>query len=408
MAGCAPFDPAQAYVSALTSFVDCRVTNLGQDGYLALAGINSPFGIALGGLLTILIALLGYRLLLGEVLQLRDWVLAAVRVGIVLALATQWPAYQTLVYNVVIDGPEELAGAISGGGTPAAVAGRLDGDYQALADLLHPAQTSLPQSTPLNTDGAAPQISATQAPPAPRPSLTSNPRLSTAVAVLLVSGVGGLVSVRVVAGLMLALGPLFIACLLFDGLRGLFEGWVRSLGGAALGSVAVAVVLGLELAILEPQIAALVQALSVGDYTPQLVDQIFATTLLFAFATLVGLIAAARTAAGFRFPPVARIVTASAVRETEHSASRVTHSAHAVGLAPAIDQRSRASQIASAVQMLHQREQMAGAGSHTRRIEIGTMRDAPQTRAATPLGQQRRPRTAGRRTALAARRDNRQ
>lgn len=405
MAGCAAFDPAQAYVSALTSFVDCRVTSLGQDGYLALAGINAPFGIALGGVLTILIALLGYRLLLGEVLQLRDWVLTAVRVGIVLALATQWPAYQALVYNVVIDGPEELAGAISGDSTPAAVAGRLDSDYQTLADLLHPAQPGAAGATPPNAEtGAAPR------PPVPlgqRLSLTGNPRLSTAAAVLLVSGVGGLISVRIVAGLMLALGPLFIACLLFDGMRGLFEGWVRSLGGAALGSVAVAVVLGLELAILEPQITALVQALSIGDYTPQLVDQIFATTLLFAFATLVALIASARTAAGFRFPPVARIVNAPPVRESERVAPRLAPIAHAIAIAPAGDQRSRAAQIASAVQVLHQREQTAVTGSQTRRIEMGTMRDTPHPRAATPLGQQRRPRTAGRRTALAARRDDR-
>ena len=43
------------------------------------------------------------------------------------------------------------------------------------------------------------------------------------------SGMSGL------AGLLLALGPLFAIFLLFEGTRGLFEGWVRGLAGAALG-----------------------------------------------------------------------------------------------------------------------------------------------------------------------------
>ena len=60
---------------------------------------------------------------------------------------------------------------------------------------------------------------------------------------------------RLVAGLLLALGPFFIAFLLFDGTRGLFEGWLRVLGGAALGALGTAIVLGVELALLEPWLA---------------------------------------------------------------------------------------------------------------------------------------------------------
>src|SRR5699024_9265543 len=62
----------------------------------------------------------------------------------------------------------------------------------------------------------------------------------------LVTALGGFAAVRLVAGLLLALGPFFIAFLLFDGTRGLFEGWVRGLAAAALGAVAVTVILGVE------------------------------------------------------------------------------------------------------------------------------------------------------------------
>ena len=51
---------------------------------------------------------------------LRDGVLALVKIGIVLALATSWAAYRTLVYDVALKGPAELAAQI---GQPAGLPG---------------------------------------------------------------------------------------------------------------------------------------------------------------------------------------------------------------------------------------------------------------------------------------------
>ena len=67
---------------------------------------------------------------------------------------------------------------------------------------------------------------------------------------------------------LLALGPFFIAFLLFDGTRGLFEGWLRVLAGTFLGAVGSAVVLGVELALLEPWLGQLLALRAVGQSIP--------------------------------------------------------------------------------------------------------------------------------------------
>ena len=112
---CPAFDPAAPYLTAMVANGDCRALALGEAGWRAL-GPGSGFGLALSGLVAIFVALIGWRMLLGERLGMRDAVLAAVRVGVVLALATSWAAWRPLVYDVVTRGPEELAATVSGEG----------------------------------------------------------------------------------------------------------------------------------------------------------------------------------------------------------------------------------------------------------------------------------------------------
>ena len=66
----------------------------------------------LSGLLTLFVAVVGYRLVLGEFPSIRYWSDAMLRVGFILALVTSWPAAQTLIYRVAVDGPVELANII--------------------------------------------------------------------------------------------------------------------------------------------------------------------------------------------------------------------------------------------------------------------------------------------------------
>lgn len=300
MDSCAPFDAAQGYAMALTRYVDCQAALLGEGGYAALSASNSPIIIALGGLLTILIAFQGYRLLLGEQLVLRDGILLAAKIGLVLAFATQWSAYRSVVYNLAIEAPQEVATLLpdAGGGSGRSFPARLQASYQTIAELTRPS----PDAPPI---AVAPPQEAAAAAPAPPPilsySLAGNPLLTTAGILLLVSGLVVLVTVRLVAGLLLALGPLFFACLLFDTTRGLFEGWVRALLGTAIASVATGVLLGIEMSVVEPQLANVVEAMMAGTLPVLAPGEILATILIFTLATLIALAISLKMGAGFRF-----------------------------------------------------------------------------------------------------------
>ena len=88
--------------------------------------------------------------------------------------------------------------------------------------------------------------------------------LGFARVIFLVSTIASFAIVRIAAALLLALTPLFAAFLLFDGTRGLFEGWAKALIATALGSLAIAVTIGVELAFVEPWLVGLL-ARRAGD-----------------------------------------------------------------------------------------------------------------------------------------------
>ena len=98
MSGCAPSE-SFGFVSSVVHFVDCQAEVLGTGSWQALATPGSTLSLLLTAFLTIFIALIGYNLLLGRGLSVRSGTLAMVKVGAVLALATSWPAYRTLVYD---------------------------------------------------------------------------------------------------------------------------------------------------------------------------------------------------------------------------------------------------------------------------------------------------------------------
>ncbi len=398
MSSCGSFAATGPYVTTLTSFADCHVAALGRDGYMALAASNSPVAIAIGGLITILVALFGYRLILNDDIQLRDGVSLIVRIGIVLALATQWSAYQAVIYDVVIQGPTELASTIlqtddvNIDGIPT----RIQQSFNALEELAHPPVSAIGAAA---ANAAQPNI-----PVLPRIRLTAaeQGRLSASSVVLLLSSLSALLSVRIIAGIMLGLGPLFLACYLFGGLRGLFEGWVRSLAGVMLGSVATTIILEFELAVLEPQLAHLLESMAIQEMPSTGAVEVFVTTLLFSAVLLASLAAAARVAAGFRIPAaLARRqsgMTKSSFRtDTAQQAPQKQGAANDNRTATALS-------INQAVQQV-QHSQSQRAMEPSRRIVV---HERPTEAAAShfePLGQSHRPRLSSRRSSSAKRRD---
>ncbi|MEO7246847.1 MAG: type IV secretion system protein [Novosphingobium sp.] len=296
---CPAFDPLGPYVSSVVAYVECQGLTIGESGYRAL-GPGSAFGLALTGLLTIYVALIGYRLLMGSAVTLRESLVTALRLGFVLALATQWSAYRVLVFDVVTKVPEEAAFGLAGGAGIASngssgVAARVDLANGAIAELIKPA-------------AAAPNPNAVTPPPvqptpqAPKPPSTGTPALDWSVGILSVTALAGLLSVRIIMALLLAMGPGFIAAMLFDTTRSIFVGWLRVLAGTFLAAIAVPVVLDLELAVVEPQVIALRDLAGSNQPFGALPMQLLASAAFFALVLVAVLAALARAGYAFRLP----------------------------------------------------------------------------------------------------------
>ncbi|HEX8572400.1 MAG TPA: type IV secretion system protein [Allosphingosinicella sp.] len=412
MAACPAIPPAEGFLRGVVDFIDCQAQSVGAEGYRALAAPGSTLSLVLLGFLTLFVALFGYRMLLGHVPAVRDGVLALVKIGIVLALATSWAAYRTLVYDVALHGPAEIASEI---GAPAALPGA-GGGLVARLDQADRAMLRLAELGPGEPVAAGATTPAAEPGQPPLPTAAARQAqgwdrlaLDGARALFLTGTIGALAAVRLAAGLMLALGPFFIAFLLFEGTRGLFEGWLRVLGGAALGALGTAIVLGVELAMLEPWLAYLIALREARVPITGVPVELFVVALVFALALLATLIAAARVAYGLRLPAAWREAPAAAAAALRGEPVRIGGAVREP--APATAERSRAASVADAVAATQRRETapaapgglaMAGAGGHVpRHLPVRDVAPPPPPR----LGQSFRRRTRGRVSASSGRRD---
>ena len=401
-----------AVLRGVLDFIDCQAQTIGAEGYRALAAPGSSLSLVLLGFLTLFVALFGYRMLLGQVPGVRDGVLALIKIGIVLALATGWTAYRTLIYDVAFHAPAEIAAEI---GRPSGLPGSGGGLVPRLdqADRTMVALAALGTGQPI--DGVATTPAAEPGQPAlptaaARETQSYDTLAMAGARVLFLAGaIGALAAVRLVAGVMLALGPFFIAFLLFLGTRGLFEGWLRVLGGAALGALGAGIVLGVELALLEPWLNHLLARRLAEQPITGVPIQLFAVALVFAIALAAVVIASARVAYGLRLPaPWLDSPALPALLRGE--AVRVSSVVREPAAASA--DRSRAVMVADAVATTQRRESapavagaFAPAGGSTHSARHLTVHDRAAPPPAPRLGQSFRRRTGSRVSASAGRRD---
>lgn len=412
---CPAFNAADPYAPALVSAMDCRVAALGRDGYAAISGAGGAASVLLAGLVTTLVGLTGYRLIFGERIAIGQGPLIILRIGLVLALATQWPAYQATIYDVVVQGPDELLTTLSGpaGGNSRATPARVQAVWRGLDTVAHPRSSVVPTRSP--TPQAATRVSGRDAlatRPEPESSTpqgwnlrpTEQGRASAASMILLVSSMAGLVGVRLLAAALLALGPLFIACALFDGFRGLFEGWIRALVAALVGSILLSLSMLAELAVIEPQVLALLQALvDQGAPAPAAVDEIFATACIFALILVLAIVFAVRVGAGFRVP---RWTSPALDPERARGNAQPTAFALAPGVGAMFTNGaqtlpSRAVTMADSMRIAVERE----AGNPGGRRNLPTDGMARRERPATGIGRRGLVNRQPRRSAASARRD---
>lgn len=398
---CSPLPEGAGFISSVTGYVDCQAQTLGSGAWAALSAPGSTLMVVLTGFLTITIALVGYNLLLGTTMTVRGATLAFVKIGAVFALATSWPTYRTLVYDLVVNGPGQLVSEIG----PQAGAVGADGTLLQRLDLTDHGLVQLAILGP----GYVPPNADPQTAPAPFGGFDAF-ALGGSRILFLVTAIAGLTAARVVAGLMLAVGPFFIAFLLFDSTRSLFEGWVRVLGGAALASVGVSLVLGLELALMEPWLSGVLARRMAGEPLPTVPTELFVLSLLFAILVMAALYGCARVVRAFRLPWPLRLdhlavfhrASATSVREVFRNSANEDRRE---------GERTRAAAIASFVSATSRQEAvlaLAGSGpgstSHSRVTEIRSATNE-SGRAAVPLGRSFSRRSNARISARAAKRD---
>lgn len=404
MAVCPTPSAEGAFLSALLRHIDCQGQTIGAAGYQALAEPGSPLSLVLTSLLTIFIALFGFRMILGETPSMREGVLAVVKIGVVLLIATSWPAYRTVIYDVIVQGPSQLSVAIGGPaglpGTNGDLIGRLQVSDDAITRLttLGSGRDDLQSRPSRDASGAPRELE--------RAPLADDLAFGSARVLLLSSVIAAFAVVKLGAGVLLALAPLFAGLLLFGFARGLFVGWMRALAFTMLSSIAVTLILGVELALLEPWLSQTLQLRHARVITPEAPIELLVLCLAFAIA-LAGTIAVIlRLAFALHLPFGAR---ASVRAQDLADRFELPRSSREQPTGPVRSDRALA--IANAVSAVQRREAYRPAAfavhSLTKASSAGAARAAAASAGAAPASSQALRRTRPRKSAAAALRDRR-
>ena len=397
---CASPDGSAGVAYRMSVYLDCQARAIGENGFQAIAGGVTGAAL-LGGSLTIFVALIGYRLILGQPPSARDGVGWIVRLGVVIALLTSWPAFQTLVYRVAAEGPAEVAAMVlpASGLSGESLGARTQVAYDWL-------RLGMPEQQ--EPDGARAGEASAQAQEGlePRPNVAS---------LLVVSSLGLASALRVGIGFLLAVAPFAILGLLFTGTVGLFNGWLRAVAGLALALLGVTLVTSLGLVLIEGELVRL-RELQLAQGLAG-VDQQGLTTIvaLFALVAMVVMFAGVRMGSALRLPS-AQTFAAPATFRTAVDPQPAPLTASSTGqseprLAGAAA-HARAAAVAEALTTtVHREQRLATAGSGPA-AEVRTGSPSQHREAGATAAQLGRPaigvagrRGLGRSTRSAARRD---
>jgi len=392
---CAP-EPTVAVAMRLSAYLDCQARALGESGFQAFAG--GPLGMALlSGCATIFVALIGYRVLLGHTPDVRDGVGWALRLGIVFALVTSWPAFQALVYRVAVDGPGEVAAMVM---PPAGLpAENLSFQVQQAYDVLR---------IGIADDGAAPATQSGQAAQGVEAGVLPPVPMTASLLVMSTAGLTG--ALRIGIGFLLAIAPIAFVSLLFGGTIGLFNGWVRALVGLALGLVGIRLVIAIDLMMIDSELARL-QQLALTN--PLAADRQAMTTIVASFAVVavITVFAGMRMGSALKLPAGHSNVAQSRSRDfaTANLAPVPVAIAAPEHRPTTFAERARAAVVAEALSSAVHREQRIISAHHDRDhgFHPAGPGEAPESRQAPTspgIGIAGR-RGTGRHTRSAARRD---
>jgi type IV secretion system protein VirB6 len=273
--------------------VDCQTRAFAEAGYSSLTSASSTFQVALTALLTIYVAVLGFRMLFARGgARLTDAPGIALMIGAVLALVTSWSTFQTLVFDVAAKAPSEIAGLVA---APVQAAGG-----SLAADPVGGLQTAYDQLTQAATafgKMAGPNVRSYSSPAA-----AAAETLSAATGVLFMTTAGIMAAATLAIGVLTAAGPIFIALVILPATRGLFAGWLRALAAAALVPLLGWLAIVLMLSVLEPWLVRLAQERALAQLDPQTAMSAAALVFVFGAAQVALTIAAGVVAFGLKLP----------------------------------------------------------------------------------------------------------
>jgi type IV secretion system protein VirB6 len=269
---CPSISTGKGFLSGALQHIDCQAQAIGSYGYGALADPGSMVSLALTGLLTVFVAIYGARLALGHKVDGQDLVGDVIRIAIVLTLASSWPAWRVIGYDLVVHGPQEIA-------TTVGRAANLPGSNGDLPSRLQKVDDAL---AALNEKGAG------------RPGVANGDwfQLGFARVVFLIGTIGPLALVRLAAGFLLAIAPLVAGLMLFGVTRSILVGWAKGLVTTFLAMIALSLVLSAELAMVEPWLRDVIRMRIANEQTLSAPIEILIMALVFALIAF-GMIALA-------------------------------------------------------------------------------------------------------------------
>ncbi|WP_284124961.1 type IV secretion system protein [Parerythrobacter aestuarii] len=224
-------------IAAALQAVDCVASEVTSAAFGRLFAPGGQLATVLTILLTLYVIFFALALITGRSnLSVRSMLPRIILVGMVLTFSTSWAAFQSVVWNLALGGPDWLAGVLTGdrGSATMTFASKVDVVFLAVE-----------QASQGQMDFEA----------------FSPPGMLWLGALLFMLGtVGVLVTARIALAVLVALGPIFIAMALFQGTRGMFTGWLKGLVMLALTPLFAVLAGSVMLELSVPILSALTQA----------------------------------------------------------------------------------------------------------------------------------------------------
>lgn len=342
IATCPAVPTGPGFLAGILRAMDCLSIGAAEKSFVFL---STPGGIAstvLVTAITLMIVILGFRLMFGLPIGFGDVTGSVIKVGIALTIATSWPAISRVIAGPVINGPAELTQWTGISSQLPERLGLADEGIGALTSWGTGRNDIRAQRT-ANGDFAANEAATV--------SLTDALAFGGGRTAFLVGTISSLGLLKLLAGVLIGLAPIFAGALLFERTQGLFAGWIRALFGLLIAGAAANILLAVELAILEPWLAQTIADRQASLATPSAAAELLAMTLAFSFIAAGTILVILRTVLSLEVS-VPRLVVEVGDKVKEALATSTSRPAAASVFNASVAHSNRSAQTIEALQRI--------------------------------------------------------